>query len=197
MDRKCQADPSLAVAHGCFWRYHPARAWAWELRLQDEIGAGFRIEEAPYRLGGRDLGDSGDKPHRTAWIRDHAREALGAVEREATRRMGRGKKRRQVPSMAILELGLWSALPEEVWDMELRLSELQGCEFRLLAPDEPEARAAFEEKHPEMVDARIEFIANLDTSSGWFDAAGDDAEDDGEDGEDEDPLDGSDEEVAA
>jgi hypothetical protein len=30
VDQKCQADPSLAVAHGCFWRYHPARAWAWE-----------------------------------------------------------------------------------------------------------------------------------------------------------------------
>ena len=25
------------------------RAWAWELRLQDEIGPAFRIEEEPYR----------------------------------------------------------------------------------------------------------------------------------------------------
>src|SRR5699024_5401236 len=33
VDQKCQQDPSLAVAHGCFWRYHPARAYEWELRL--------------------------------------------------------------------------------------------------------------------------------------------------------------------
>lgn len=49
VDQKCRKDPSLAVAHGCFWRYHPARAWAWELRLQAEINPEFRLEEAPYR----------------------------------------------------------------------------------------------------------------------------------------------------
>ncbi|MEL6897692.1 MAG: BREX-6 system adenine-specific DNA-methyltransferase PglX, partial [Planctomycetota bacterium] len=43
VDKKCQSDPSLGVAHGCFWKYHPARAWAWELRLQDEIEQHFRI----------------------------------------------------------------------------------------------------------------------------------------------------------
>ena len=42
---KCQADPSLAVAHGCFWRLHPARAYAWEFRLQDELAAGFHLAE--------------------------------------------------------------------------------------------------------------------------------------------------------
>ena len=25
VDAKCQQDPSLGVAHGCFWRYHPER----------------------------------------------------------------------------------------------------------------------------------------------------------------------------
>lgn len=45
VDEKCRKDPSLAVAHGCFWRYHPAKAYAWELRLQDEIGPDFLIEE--------------------------------------------------------------------------------------------------------------------------------------------------------
>ncbi len=45
VDEKCQKDPSLAVAHGCFWRYHPAVAYAWELRLQDEIGPDFMIDE--------------------------------------------------------------------------------------------------------------------------------------------------------
>ena len=42
---KCQIDPSLAVAHGCFWQYHPAKAYEWELRLQDEIGSDFTIDE--------------------------------------------------------------------------------------------------------------------------------------------------------
>ena len=46
VDAKCQKDPSLAVAHGCFWRYHPAKAYEWELRLQDEIGPDFTIDEA-------------------------------------------------------------------------------------------------------------------------------------------------------
>ena len=42
---KCVKDPSLAVAHGCFWRHHPERAYAWELRLQDEIGPDFTLDE--------------------------------------------------------------------------------------------------------------------------------------------------------
>jgi hypothetical protein len=46
VDAKCQRDPSLAVAHGVFWRYHPAKAYEWELRLQDEIGPDFTIDEA-------------------------------------------------------------------------------------------------------------------------------------------------------
>src|SRR5690606_21038139 len=46
VDGKCKTDPSLGVAHGCFWKYHPAKAYAWELRLQDEIGPDFTIDEA-------------------------------------------------------------------------------------------------------------------------------------------------------
>ncbi|MBD2365303.1 BREX-6 system adenine-specific DNA-methyltransferase PglX [Anabaena minutissima FACHB-250] len=45
VDEKCQQDPSLAVAHGCFWKYHPAKAYEWELRLQDEIAPDFTIDE--------------------------------------------------------------------------------------------------------------------------------------------------------
>ncbi|MCU0565452.1 MAG: BREX-6 system adenine-specific DNA-methyltransferase PglX [Oculatellaceae cyanobacterium Prado106] len=45
VDAKCQKDPSLAVAHGCFWKYHPAKAYEWELRLQDEIAPDFTIDE--------------------------------------------------------------------------------------------------------------------------------------------------------
>jgi hypothetical protein len=43
--KKCRDDPSLAVAHGCFWELHPAKAYAWELRLQDEIKPDFTIDE--------------------------------------------------------------------------------------------------------------------------------------------------------
>lgn len=45
VDKKCQKDPSLAVAHGVFWKYHPAKAYEWELRLQDEIAPNFTIDE--------------------------------------------------------------------------------------------------------------------------------------------------------
>jgi hypothetical protein len=45
VDEKCRKDPSLAVAHGCFWKYHPEKAYQWELRLQDEIGPDFTIDE--------------------------------------------------------------------------------------------------------------------------------------------------------
>ena len=45
VDEKCREDPSLAVAHGCFWKYHPAKARQWELRLQDEIAPDFTIDE--------------------------------------------------------------------------------------------------------------------------------------------------------
>ncbi len=185
VDEKCQKDPSLGVAHGCFWRYHPERAWAWELRLQNEIGPDFRIDEAPYRPGGRDIGDQGSGPCRDSWLRDHALEALAAVEKEAVRRMGRGRNRHLLPEMRILEAGLWSAIPDEVWEMELRLSEKQGSEFRLLSPDEPSARAACEIAHPDLVRARAAFLESLVPNDNWLDESseedvviGDDAPDD-------------------
>lgn len=146
VDEKCQGDPSLAVAHGCFWRYHPERAWAWELRLQQEIAPDFRIEEAPYCPGGKELGDEGDAPHRLAWLSDHPVEALAAVEKEATRRMGRGDNRQVVSEMQILEAGLWSVIPEKAATMEQRLSNKQGAVFSLHAPDEAESRAAIGEQ---------------------------------------------------
>lgn len=45
VDEKCQKDPSLAVAHDVFWKYHPAKAYEWELRLKDEISPDFTIDE--------------------------------------------------------------------------------------------------------------------------------------------------------
>ena len=170
VDAKCKEDPSLGVAHGCFWRYHPERAWAWEMRLQDEIGPDFRITE------------SDDAPHRDAWIRDHAQEALAAVEKEALRRI---KKHKLVPEMRLLKPGLWSSLPDDVWAMELRLSEKQRAEFRLVSPDEPEARAAYEREHPEQVEARRMRLAELVPLEELFEE-GDGSDDLEQDGTEED-----------
>jgi hypothetical protein len=181
VDRKSRQDPSLSMAHGCFWRYHPERAWTWELRLQDEIGPGFRIEEPPYRPGGRDLGNAGDVPHRDAFLRDHPKAAIAAIEREATRRMGRGKRRKVVSEMPILETGLWTGHAEDLWDLELDLAERQGAEIRILAPDEPAARAAFEAVHPEKVADRKDFLASLVPPVELFDDEDADEDESGED----------------
>ena len=157
VEAKCQEDPSLGVAHGCFWRHHPERAWAWELRLQSDIGPDFCIAESDATV------------HRDAWIRDHAQEALAAVEKEAVRRMGRGKKRNLISKMRILEHGLWSSLPEEVWAMELRLSERQGAEFRLTSPDEAVARSELELAHPDELRQRSTILADLRPPQDLFD----------------------------
>ena len=87
--------------------------------------------------------------------------ALAAIETEATRRMGRGKSRRLVPEMRILETGLWSGHAEALWEMELRLAERQGAEIRILAPDEPAARAAFEAAASREGADRKGFLASL------------------------------------
>ena len=79
VDAKCKADPSLAVAHHCFWRYHPARAYAWELRLQDELRPDFLIDEPDAPL------------HRTAFLRDHLDTAATLRAKEDTRRARKSK----------------------------------------------------------------------------------------------------------
>ena len=142
VDEKCQEDPSLGVAHGCFWRYHPERAWAWELRLQDEIGPDFRIEEAPYR------GDGGSDAHRPAFIVEHPERALEVVEKEILRR----KRKQKAPQaeLRLLEEGLWSRDPERCWNLESRIIKKQKASFRLLAPDEEAARATLMAGDPEL-----------------------------------------------
>ncbi len=153
VDAKCRQDPSLGVAHGCFWAYHPARAWAWELRLQDEISPDFRIEEAPYD------GDRGHEAHRAAYLADHPGEALAAIAKEALRR--RRKQKATQPELRILEPGLWTRHPAECWQLELDLIEKQGADFHLRAPDEPQARAAFEQAHPDLVAKRQALLLEL------------------------------------
>lgn len=164
VDAKCQEDPSLGVAHGCFWRYHPERAWAWELRLQDEIEEGFRIEEAPYDppgLEGGPTGDEGDAAHRARYLEEHPDEALAAVEKETLRRRGRGKDSQPVAELRLLEPGLWSARPEACWELELKMIEKQDADFHLRAPDEPEARAALLEREPERKGERDKLLQKV------------------------------------
>ena len=80
VDAKCRRDPSLSVAHGCLWRYHPARAWTWELRMQEELGPDFRIEE------------DGAAAHRARYLEEHPHEARAAAEKEALRRSRKQKR---------------------------------------------------------------------------------------------------------
>jgi hypothetical protein len=74
VDAKCQIDPSLAVAHGCFWKYHPAKAFAWELRLQDEIRPDFTIDE------------EGSNEARARFPTDHPLDASALRDKELLRR---------------------------------------------------------------------------------------------------------------
>ncbi|QVL48884.1 MAG: hypothetical protein KFB96_25685 [Thiocapsa sp.] len=153
VDAKCRQDPSLGVAHGSFWAYHPARAWAWELRLQDEIAPDFRIEEAPYH------GDGGDREHRAAYLAEHWEDALAAITKEVLRR--RRKKKAPQPELTLLEPGLWSKHPAECWQLELDIIAKQSADFHLRAPDEPATRAAFEQSHPELVAERETLLMEL------------------------------------
>jgi hypothetical protein len=80
VDKKCQEDPSLGVAHGCFWKYHPAKAYQWELRLQDEIRPDFTIDEP------------GSDQYRKRFVAEHAAEAVDIRAKEMKRREKKGDK---------------------------------------------------------------------------------------------------------
>jgi hypothetical protein len=72
--KKCHDDPSLAVAHKRFWELHPAKAYAWELRLQDEIRPDFTIDEP------------GSDAARAQYLKQHAKEAGEILAKELKRR---------------------------------------------------------------------------------------------------------------
>lgn len=83
---KCATDPSLAVAHGCFWRLHPEKAYQWEQRLKLEIGPHFTLDE-PDAATHRAAFESAH-PDRCAAITDaeqrrHARRAARASDPSA------------------------------------------------------------------------------------------------------------------
>lgn len=80
VDKKCQEDPSLGVAHGCFWKCHPENAYKWELRLQDEIAPDFTIDE------------EGSDATRKAFEEAHPDKVEALVEAERKRREKKKKK---------------------------------------------------------------------------------------------------------
>jgi len=77
---KCEEDPSLAVAHHCFWELHPAKAYAWELRLQDEIKPEFTIDEP------------GSDHARARFFKEHAADAEEIRTAEMKRRERKAAK---------------------------------------------------------------------------------------------------------
>ncbi len=85
---KCQEDPSLGVAHGCFWKYHAEVAYKWELRLQDEIAPDFTIDE------------DGSDEYRAAFEKENAEKVQELVIAENKRR---DKKQKQQQSLDLSE----------------------------------------------------------------------------------------------
>ncbi|GMU55099.1 MAG: hypothetical protein AMXMBFR33_42450 [Candidatus Xenobia bacterium] len=79
VEAKCRQDPSLAVAHGSFWKHHPEKACQWELRLQspDELGPDFRLDEP---------GSDAARADFLARFPDKVRELREAEERRRARR---------------------------------------------------------------------------------------------------------------
>jgi hypothetical protein len=77
---KCRTDPSLAVAHGCFWQYHPETTYKWELRLQDEIGPDFKLDE------------TGSDGYRAAFEQAHPDKVRELIAAEHKRRERKRKK---------------------------------------------------------------------------------------------------------
>ncbi len=102
VDAKRKIDPSLGVAHGCFWRYHPAKAYAWELRLKDEIRPDFTIDEA----------DSDEC--RARFLAEHPDEAQAIWDKEMVRRERKKAKQGEEDAPADGEVGEESETEGEV-----------------------------------------------------------------------------------
>lgn len=91
--KKCHEDPSLAVAHKCFWELHPAKAYAWELRLQDEIRPEFTIDEP------------GSDEARAKFLAEHEREAAEILAKELKRREKKSAKAEEGEATPLFEQG--------------------------------------------------------------------------------------------
>ncbi len=170
VDAKCNQDPSLAVAHSCFWKYHPARAWAWELRLQDELAPDFRITEAPYR------GDGSDAAHRAHFLATRGAEAIGLLQTELLRRLR--KHKRPLADYTLQYTGLWSAHPEACWNLEQAVMLKQQAPFVLHADDEAAARAAFYTEHSRASGEREKLLETFAQGDIFAQPSGDEPDDD-------------------
>ena len=112
-------------------------------------------------MKGRGDNTGGDAEYRTAYLAAQPQEALDAVEKELTRRRGKGDDIKTVSEMTLLESGLWSALPEVCWEIESKFIKKQKAGFRLLAPDEAVARKALLKADPALKKSRRELLAKI------------------------------------
>lgn len=152
VDKVCREEPSHAVAHGCFWRYHPARAWKWELRLQVEIGPDFRIQEA----------DADTR--RAAFLAAEWKKAIEILADEAARR--RRKKPPEAHEFHFFEPGLWSLHPGAMWAAELDLIKRLKEDIHLIGPDEAPARAELLRVNPAYARERDKLLAKVRKEDG-------------------------------
>ena len=103
--RKCEDDPSLAVAHGRFWELHPAKALAWELRLQDEIGEDFLLDEKRADV------------YRAAFLENHPDEAAEIRAAEQKRRERKRRKEEKAAAEAELVKRSEKGREDEAWHL--------------------------------------------------------------------------------
>ncbi|MDH5674429.1 MAG: BREX-6 system adenine-specific DNA-methyltransferase PglX [Myxococcales bacterium] len=92
---KCQSDPSLAVAHACFWKLHPQLAYKWELRLQDEIAPDFKLDESARTEAQAPTPDWHQLPsdhYRSAFEVAHPTQVEALITAEHKRREKKAKK---------------------------------------------------------------------------------------------------------
>jgi hypothetical protein len=103
VDEKCKKDPSLAVAHGVFWKYHPAKAYEWELRLKDEISPYFTIDEP------------NSNEYRQTFEQENSELVEELIEKEEKRRERKRKKENDDNDMPLLNQIDNSWEEEEEW----------------------------------------------------------------------------------
>ena len=127
---KCTIDPSLAVAHGCFWKEeaHRSRAWKWELRLQQEIGEDFVIEELDHEQS------------RATYFEEHSSDAIDLLRAEIIRRNRLLDGDKTEDNIQLNRAGLWTHAPDKMKVLEQEFSTnvlSQASTFRILASDRP------------------------------------------------------------
>ena len=142
VDAQCQKDPSLGVAHGCFWRYHTERAWAWELRLGLEIEPGFTIDEA----------DSDSC--RQAFLDNEPAKAVELLETEVKRRHRKDKELDRI-DVHLPVAGVWDALGKALVDLEVQATRHKSHKKPVTFPEPEGGREAWLAQHPQQAQ-RIE-----------------------------------------